>query len=100
MSEKLKKKKEEEKVHKKHQISLPAGTLQPRALEKMSKKTNMERMQLKTMEVSMSPEALKTKLLTFTVNSLKQPRASFQIKKKKKQTKNAMNLPVGVILYI
>lgn len=99
MSEKLKKKKEEEKVHKKHQISLPAGTLQPRALEKMSKKTNMERM-LKTMEVSMSPEALKTKLLTFTVNSLKQPRASFQIKKKKKQTKNAMNLPVGVILYI
>lgn len=66
---------------------LPAGTLQPRALEKMSNKTNMERIQLKTMDVFMSPEAMKTKLLTFTVNSLERSRASFQIKKRRNKPK-------------
>lgn len=79
-----KKKKKKKNLHKKNtKKNPPADTLQPRALEKISRKTNMERMQLKTMEVFMSPEALKTKLLTCIVNSLKQSRASFQIKKSK-----------------
>lgn len=76
-------------LHKKtHQIPpLPAGILQARALEKISNKTNMERMQLKTTEVFISPEALKTKLLIFTVNSLKLSRVSFQIKKRRNKQK-------------
>lgn len=47
----------------------------------------MEITQLKTMEEEMSPEALRTKLLSFIVSSLKQSRASFQIKKEKPNKK-------------